>query len=99
MLSMGENGAIWKSGENYLHAIPPQVDISSTVGAGDSMVAALCWGEMQDWSIDKTFRFATAIATDAVTKTGVGELNMGTISSLEEATQVVKLTLLNTLSD
>lgn len=96
VLSMGEKGAIWKNGQRILRAIPPKLEVCSTVGAGDSMVSALCWGEMQHWSMEKTLKVASAISADAVTKVGVGDLDMKTLSSIEKAVSIEELTFNDT---
>ena len=39
------------------------IDVKSTVGAGDSMVAGLACGFMGEYSLEETFRMGVACAT------------------------------------
>lgn len=72
VISMGEDGAIW-FGEQIILAKPPKcLEIVSTVGAGDSMVAGLIYGLNQGWSQIKTLAFASTIAAQAISQSNVG---------------------------
>lgn len=44
VISMGAKGAVCVEGERAWLAVPPQIEVRSTVGSGDSMVAGLCVG-------------------------------------------------------
>ncbi|CAM3048904.1 1-phosphofructokinase [Vibrio rarus] len=72
VVSMGEHGVIWQNNQQCLIAQPPKVPIISTVGAGDTLVAGLCWGHMQNMSQQRTLQLATALSALAVTQVGVG---------------------------
>lgn len=72
VVSMGEDGVLWLDKSGWLRSTPIKVDVVSTVGAGDSLVAGLCWGMLNQWSKEKTLRFATAVAALAVAQVGVG---------------------------
>ncbi len=41
VVSMGEEGACFVSAEGILFATPPEIEVRSTVGAGDAMVAGV----------------------------------------------------------
>lgn len=47
VISMGAEGVMWLHENQWLHAKPPKMPVVSTVGAGDTLVAGLCWGHMQ----------------------------------------------------
>lgn len=48
VISMGERGAMFVDATTALIAVPPQVKVKSTVGAGDAMVAGLVAGQVRD---------------------------------------------------
>ncbi len=55
-----------------MRAQPPRMNVVSTVGAGDTLVAGLCWGHMQVMLKNDLLRFATALSALAVSQVGVG---------------------------
>lgn len=69
-VSMGENGALLFSKEQSLYSKPLKVDVKSTVGAGDSMVAAFAIGIHENMPLEDTFRLAIASSTAKVTMEG-----------------------------
>ena len=71
VVSLGEKGVMWLSDGQWLRAIPPTMEVVSTVGAGDSLVAGICWGQINGWESRRTLAFATALSALAVTQTGV----------------------------
>lgn len=88
VISLGEKGALWVHQQGWLTSQPPEVSIVSTVGAGDSMVAGLCWGELQQWDKAQTLSFATALATLAVKQIGVGVSNNETLLTMQNRVQI-----------
>lgn len=72
VISLGEKGVLWLDKSGWVSSLPPKTKVVSTVGAGDTLVAGLCWGELNEWSKEQTIRFATALASLAVTQIGVG---------------------------
>lgn len=70
VVSMGENGALYIDEQNVLLAKPIRVDVKSTVGAGDSMVAAFAIGIHENMQVEETFRLAVASSTAKITKEG-----------------------------
>lgn len=72
VVSMGSNGVMWFNNKEWLYAKPPTMQVVSTVGAGDTLVAGLCWGHMQAMPKSELLTFATALSALAVTQIGVG---------------------------
>lgn len=70
VVSMGEKGALYIDDQNVLLAKPIRVDVKSTVGAGDSMVAAFAIGIHENMETEETFRLAVASSTAKITKEG-----------------------------
>lgn len=62
-VSLGADGAIILRGEDALYAPKLNIEVKSTVGAGDSMVAGLIAGFMADNDLEETFRMGMACAT------------------------------------
>ncbi|MCK3658012.1 1-phosphofructokinase [Pasteurellaceae bacterium Pebbles2] len=73
IISMGAQGSLWLSEQGILQAQPPKCEnVVSTVGAGDSMVAGLIYGIVNQLPTAKTLEFATAVSAFAVSQSNVG---------------------------
>ena len=62
-VSLGGDGALIASADETLFAPRMNIEVKSTVGAGDAMVAALVAGFMAENSLEETFRMGVASAT------------------------------------
>jgi 6-phosphofructokinase 2 len=62
-ISRGKDGLIIANKQKILKVTSPQVDIRSTVGAGDSAIAGLVLGLSQGANIEETSRLAAAAGT------------------------------------
>jgi 6-phosphofructokinase 2 len=67
IITVGDQGAYVATAGSFEKIAPPRVRVRSTVGAGDSFVAALTLGLARDWPIDKAARYGVAAAAAAVT--------------------------------
>ena len=67
VVSMGGDGAMFVRANEALIARPPQVDIKSTVGAGDAMVAGMVAGFCQGLSLGECASLGTAFSLSAIT--------------------------------
>ncbi len=67
--------------------------VVSTVGAGDTLVAGLCWGHMQSMDKNQILSFATALSALAVEQIGVGIQDINTVTQLQEKITVTSLNL------
>ncbi|MBO1520235.1 1-phosphofructokinase [Oceanisphaera pacifica] len=76
VVSMGAQGVYWFTPTQCWHAQVPKVDVVSTVGAGDSLVAGLSVGLVHSdtsfFDPESILRRATALSLLAVTQVGVG---------------------------
>jgi sugar/nucleoside kinase (ribokinase family) len=63
ILTEGAAGGLVKEAEQ-LWRFPayPILDVIDTTGAGDAFRAGLCYGLVQNWSLQRTIRFASAVA-------------------------------------
>lgn len=68
VVSMGGRGACFVTADGAVTARPPEVEVQSTVGAGDAMVAGLVVGELRGLSLVERARLATAFSVDLLTR-------------------------------
>ncbi len=67
------------------------MNVVSTVGAGDTLVAGLCWGHMQLTPKKDLLRFATALSALAVSQVGVGLTSQEELENIKLQTEVSEL--------
>ncbi|MDF2154842.1 1-phosphofructokinase [Vibrio sp. CAU 1672] len=91
VVSMGADGVMWLNQGEWLRAQPPRMNVVSTVGAGDTLVAGLCWGHMQQLPKTELLRFATALSALAVSQVGVGLTSQQELEKIRLETQVSEL--------
>jgi 1-phosphofructokinase len=60
LVSLGKDGSILSYKNKTFHALTPSVKVKSTVGAGDSMVAALAYCILNDFDAEKTAKITCA---------------------------------------
>ncbi len=70
VVSLGGDGALFLTREQALRAHPAPVAVTSTVGAGDAMVAGLVAARLEDLSLTETAQLATAFAAAKLTRLG-----------------------------
>jgi 1-phosphofructokinase len=68
VVSMGEQGACFVGAEGVLFATPPAIEVRSTVGAGDAMVAGVLSSKIRGLSLAETARVSTAFSVRAIGK-------------------------------
>ncbi|MEP7239569.1 MAG: 1-phosphofructokinase family hexose kinase [Devosia sp.] len=67
IVTIGADGAIVTLAGRQIEIRPPKVDVRSSVGAGDSFVAALTFGLANGWPLEEAARYGVAAAAAAVT--------------------------------
>ena len=70
MISLGEKGALLVCGEGTFTAIPPQIEIRSTIGAGDSSIAGFLSAAVNGLPASECIRTAVAYGTAACMTSG-----------------------------
>lgn len=70
VVSMGKQGAIFVEGDEVVLAVPPAVEVKSTVGAGDAMVAGTVSGKLRGYGLADCARRATAFSVDTIAHVG-----------------------------
>lgn len=83
VISLGGDGALFVSGDGCFYAEGLKVPVKSTVGAGDSVVAAMAYGQVKKLSREERIRLCTAMGAASVMQSG---------TQSPEATLVWKLT-------
>jgi 1-phosphofructokinase len=84
VISMGRRGALFVDGRECLLAEPPEVEVRSTVGAGDAMVAGFVAATARGASLAECARLATATALGALTQLGPRLPPASTIESFKQ---------------
>jgi len=70
LVSLGAEGAVLTDGNESYFCKSASVAVNSTVGAGDSMVSAVCVGLLKGVPMQELLRMAAAAGTAAVTTSG-----------------------------
>ncbi len=68
VVSRGADGACFVTADRVVTARPPEVEVHSTVGAGDAMVAGLVAGKILKLPLSGCARLATAFSLSALTR-------------------------------
>ncbi len=70
VISMGKKGAILVTADKDVQVAPPAVEVNSTVGAGDSMVAGMVMALLNHWDWEAVLRYGVAAGTSATMNHG-----------------------------
>ncbi len=70
VISLGPNGALLVTEDEYIHIPSPHVNVKSTVGAGDSMVAGIVYGLSKNWNWKDTLSYGVACGAAATLNEG-----------------------------
>jgi len=92
-VSLGAKGAIIVDEREAFFAPALPVPVKSTVGAGDSMVAALCLAMEQDMALADMLRYGTAAAAATVMKEGTELCTKADFDRIFDQVVVEKLNL------
>lgn len=91
LLSRGDRGAILSSADGDWLGRPPIVEVQSTVGCGDAMVAGMVWALGEGHSLPEAFRWSLACgAATAATRRASFE-SSGIVRRLLPGTEVIRL--------
>jgi 1-phosphofructokinase len=91
VVSMGAEGAIFAEKTATVVALPPQIKVVSTVGAGDAMVAGFVAAKLQDLPLADCARLATAFSMGALSQVGARLPPQETIASFSSQVKVTSL--------
>ena len=91
VISMGAEGALYLSREGCYFASALPVEVKSTVGAGDSMVAAMAFGDEQKLGREEKIRLAVAMGAGSVMQSGTQPPEANLVWELAKQVRVEKL--------
>jgi 6-phosphofructokinase 2 len=91
VISRGKQGLIASNGDQVIKAIPPEVEVCSTVGAGDSTIAGLVLKLNEGVDLDEACRWATAAGTAATLTPGTELCRRGDVERLLPLVKIKKL--------
>ena len=91
MVSMGGAGAVYATPERTIKASPVKVKVGSTVGAGDSVVAALAYAEARGLSVEDTMKLAMATGAANVMQTGTQAAPRELVDTLIDRVELTEL--------
>lgn len=91
VISLGKNGSFMISENGVWKAKVPTVDSVNTVGCGDSMIAALALGILNQWHEDKLLRYASAVSAANAMHERTGYFEQAVCKNLYPQIQIKKI--------
>lgn len=91
VISLGGDGALFVSPEGCFRAAGLKVPVKSTVGAGDSMVAAMAYGQANALSREEKIRLSVAMGAASVMQSGTQPPEAQLVWELAKEAAVEKL--------
>lgn len=91
IISLGGDGALFVSEDGCYYAQGLQVSVKSTVGAGDSVVAAAAYGQARKLSREARIRLAVAMGAASVMQSGTQPPEAELVWKLAEQVKMKKL--------
>ena len=91
VISLGGDGALFVSKDGCYQAEGLHVPVKSTVGAGDSVVAAMAYGKTQNLSREEKIRLSVAIGAASVMQSGTQPPEAELVWKLAEQVRFEKL--------
>lgn len=89
VVSLGERGALFVTGQAVFGTTPPAIQAVSTVGAGDAMIGSFAAGQVMGLGVEECARLATAVSAAVVAQAGPG------LSTLDEAKKLQNQVLIH----
>jgi len=90
-VSMGAQGALLVTEQIIVEVPQPSVNVKSTVGAGDSLVAGIVYGLFQNYSLPDAVRFGVACGSAATMNPGTELCNKMDAEEIFRALQAMRL--------
>lgn len=91
VISLGSEGALFLWKEGFYRAKSPDVPVHSTVGAGDSVVAAMVYGMEKGLSMEEKIALAMAMGAASVMQTGTQAPDAKTVWNLAKQVEFEKM--------
>ena len=91
VISMGGEGALLATASETWHASSVKVPVGSTVGAGDSVVAAFVYADAQGMGVEDSLRLAMATGAANVMESGTQAAERSVVDGLIDRVEVTRL--------
>ena len=91
IISLGGDGALFVSREGCYHAEGLPVPVKSTVGAGDSVVAAAAFGQVRNLRREERIRLCVAMGAGSVMQSGTQPPESALVWELAQRVKIKKL--------
>ena len=91
LISLGGEGAYFMEKGDVYRAKCPRVEVKSTVGAGDSVVAAMAYGLQEKLPLEEALLLAMAMGAASVMHSGTQAPGKELVYKLSEQAEAVKL--------
>lgn len=91
VISLGGDGALFVSEDGCFHAEGLKVPVKSTVGAGDSVVAATAYGQVKHLSREEKIKLAVAIGAASVMQSGTQPPEASLVWELAQQVKIKKV--------
>ena len=91
VVSLGSDGALFVTGDQALRGYGLRVPVQSTVGAGDSMMAAMAYGAAKSMGFRDTCALALAVSAAAVTTPGTQPAEKHVVDELLKRVQIEEI--------
>lgn len=92
-VSMGAKGAVLADASAAYQACAPKVQVQSTVGAGDAMLAALLDGAARGMTLPQRLAWGVAVSAATVTTEGTQVADKAAVDALASRVEAVRLDL------
>lgn len=91
VVSLGGAGALLATADQVWHASAVEVPVGSTVGAGDSVVAAFVYADARGLGVEDSLRLAMATGAANVMETGTQAAERSTVDALIGRVELTRL--------
>ena len=91
VISLGGDGAVFINKDGTFRAEGLKVDVKSTVGAGDSMVAAMAYGQSRKLGREAQMQLAVAMGAGSVMQSGTQPPEADLVWELAQRVKIAKL--------
>jgi len=81
-ISLGEKGAIFADPEKMLFVDGPKINVLSSVGAGDALLAGMIFGMKNKFNLEQTAKFAVAAGSAKTMEIGTDVFKINNIYSI-----------------
>lgn len=81
-LTMGSMGLLLANQGEMVYAASPKMNVRNASGSGDTVMAAIIYGQMQEMPLTEVARWAVAIGSASVETVGVSEFSMDRVQEI-----------------